>query len=73
MNATITKKFFSLTNEETRQAVLDNIANHYRTSTEAAFEEVTHDLAEPMLDYVTGPLRVKVLALYLRHDLPLAV
>lgn len=73
MNATITRKFFSLTNAETQQAVLENIAKHYGISMNEALAEVTDDEAESLLDYVTGPLRVKVLAIYLRHDLPLSV
>jgi hypothetical protein len=37
--------------------ILDNIACHYCCTRAEAFTEVTHDEAESLLDYVTGPER----------------
>ncbi len=71
MNATTTKKFFSLTDAATRMDILKNIAAHYGISTDEALAEVTDDEAESLLDYVTGPMRHATLALYRRHGLPI--
>lgn len=56
-NAQITKAFFAATTRKTVNLVLDNIANHYGITQSEALAEVTHDEAESLLDYVTGPDR----------------
>lgn len=71
MNANVTKRFFSVTDAAVRADVLKNIAAHYGISTDEALAEVTDDEAESLLDYVTGPMRAGVLALYRRHSLPI--
>jgi hypothetical protein len=64
-----TKKFLSVTDLATRSAILDNIAEHYGITQGQAFEEVTDDDAEDLLDYVTGPIRAAALVLMRRHGL----
>ena len=56
-NGQTTAAFFKIIDAKTRALILDNIAEHYGITREAALEEVTHDEAEHLLDYVTGPER----------------
>jgi uncharacterized phage-associated protein len=56
-NGKITKTFFATTTRKTVNLILDNIAAHYGITRAAALDEVTHDEAEHLLDYVTGPER----------------
>lgn len=49
--------FLNLIDSETKAAILENIANHYQIDIQRAFDEVTHEKAEHLLDYVTGPQR----------------
>ena len=56
-NAETTLKFLSATTRKTVNMILDNIAGHYGCTRAEAFNEVTHDEAESLLDYVTGPER----------------
>jgi uncharacterized phage-associated protein len=68
-NAQTTIAFFAVTDAQTKQAVLANIATHYGITQADALEEVTHDEAEHLLDYVTGPTRAAVHVLMQRHRL----
>jgi hypothetical protein len=56
-NCEITKTFFTAISLQTKNLILDNIAAHYGITRAAALDEVTHDDAEHLLDYVTGPGR----------------
>lgn len=56
-HGTNTKRFLDSLDSRTRAEILDNVANHYGITREAAYEEVTDDEAESLLDYVTGPQR----------------
>jgi uncharacterized phage-associated protein len=68
-NQAINKKFLSVTDAKTRDDVLSAVANHYGITKDAALEEITHDEAEHLLDYLTGPVRTAISVLMLRHGL----
>lgn len=68
-NARITQAFLAAIDTKTKADVLANIANHYGISQQEAFEEVTGDEAEHLLDYVTGPTRAAVSMLMQRYRL----
>jgi hypothetical protein len=75
-NAQITKAFLAAIDESAKAEILANVAGHYGISPEEAFQEVTDDEAEHLLDYVTGPLRAATHVLMQRvmsaDGLPLA-
>jgi hypothetical protein len=58
-NNIINKKFLDSASNETRNMILDTIANHYGISREDAYEELIDDEAEHLLDYVTGNERAE--------------
>jgi hypothetical protein len=51
------------------EAILENIAAHYGITKAEAFDEITHDEAENLLDYVTGKERVAVSVLAQKYGL----
>jgi len=69
-NANITKAFFSATDLKTKTEILKSIANHYGITQSEAFEEVTDDEAESLLDYLTGSIRTATSLLMKRHGIP---
>lgn len=56
-NGTRAKTFFRLIDPKTKALILDKIAKHYGITADEAYAEVTHDDAESLLDYITGPER----------------
>ncbi|AHJ13114.1 hypothetical protein [Sulfurospirillum multivorans] len=66
-NAQKNKLFLDAIDGETKAKVLANIANHYGISNEKAYEEVTDNEAEHLLDYVTGRERTATHVLMQRH------
>lgn len=68
-NAQITAAFFAATDTKTKNAILDNIAAHYGIGRDEAFDEITDDEADHLLDYVTGPQRAATSLLMNRHCL----
>lgn len=64
-----TKEFLSVIDEKTKGEVLQNIADHYGITVEAAFEEVTGDEAHHLLDYMREPTRSATSALMQRHGM----
>lgn len=68
-NAQTNKAFLTATDATTRAMILANIANHYGITSGEAFDEVTDDEAEHLLDYVTGAERVATRVLMQRHGL----
>ena len=56
-NAAITIAFFKSIPEKTKTAILENIAVNYGITYQEAYEEVTDEDAENLLDYVTGSER----------------
>lgn len=68
-NGQITTKFFSVIDSASKAAILSNVAGHYGITSNEAMEEITHDEAEPILEYVTGPQRAATSVLMKRHGL----
>ena len=62
-----TYMFLSQISDSAKNEILDNIAKHYKISRREAFEEVTDDAAEHLLDYVTGPARAATSVLMQKH------
>lgn len=68
-NSQITKKFFSVTDAKTKNAILASIAKHYGISNQAALDEVIDDEAESLCDYLMEPIRSATYLLMKRHGL----
>ena len=58
--STLTIAFLNSTDSRVKNEILTNIANHYGITTEEAYEEVTDEEAESLLDYLTGNIRSAV-------------
>ena len=67
-NSTITTHFLAATDSKTKAEILSNIAGHYGISNSEAYDEVTHEEAEHLLDYVTGSVRTATSVLMQRHS-----
>lgn len=50
-------QFLTSLEPETRKAIVDNIANHYRISAGEVLDEIYHEEAECILEYITGETR----------------
>jgi hypothetical protein len=59
-NSAKTYLFLRNASAQTRDTVLNAIANHYGISKNEAFDEVTSEGAEYLVDYLTGNLRFTV-------------
>lgn len=66
-HAQINRAFLASIDAETQRSILDNIAIHYGITRNKAFEEVTEDGAEHLLDYMVGPERAAASVLMQRH------
>jgi hypothetical protein len=64
-----TLKLFEVTTIKVKNMILDNIANHYGITREETYEEVTHEEAESVLDYITGPERAYVHEIMYRNGI----
>ena len=49
--------FLSVIDEDTKKAILQSIADHYGISAKEVYDEVTHEEAEHLLDYMVEPQR----------------
>jgi hypothetical protein len=65
-HSTLTIAFLNSTDLVTKTLILSNIANHYGITIEEAYEEVTDEEAESLLDYLTGNTRSAVSVLVKR-------
>ena len=63
-NSSITANFLKSLDPKVKDEILTNIAKHYGISNQEAFEEVTDDDAESIMDYVTGSIRSTVSLLF---------
>lgn len=52
-----TETFLSVITPKTKSMILGSIAKHYGVSEEVIYEEVTHEEAEHLLDYMVEPER----------------
>jgi hypothetical protein len=68
-NAQINASFLAKTDAKVKTEILANIAAHYGITVQEAYEEVTSDEAEHLLDYVTGPARTAASLLMKRHGI----
>lgn len=66
-NQVINRSFLSVVDVKTSDEILSAIANHYGITTVEALEEVTHEEAEHLLDYLTGAVRTATSVLMRRH------
>ena len=66
-NAETNKGFLETTDRLSRRLILAHIAKAYEITPEEAYEEVTSDEAEHLLDYMTYPERAAASALMKRH------
>lgn len=66
-NGQKTSLFFSMIDSATKNAIVQNIAVHYGITAKKVINEVTHDEAEHLLDYVTGPQRSATSALMQKY------
>ena len=68
-NNTATSTFFAATDAKTKTNILAAIAAHYGITESEAFEEVTDEEAESLLDYLTGSIRTATSLLMQRHGI----
>ena len=61
--------FLAKLDSKTRAEILNAIATHYGITNEEAMEEVTHEEAESLLDYLTGSVRTATSLLMKRHGI----
>lgn len=66
-NANKNITFLNAIDSETKTAILENIAKHYQISTDDAYQEVTDDEAEHLLEYITGAERTATYVLMQKH------
>ena len=52
------KNFLNQIDKKTKTEILKAIATHYGINENEAYEEVTHEEAESLLDYLTGSIRL---------------
>ena len=62
-----TLAFFAATDAKTKTDILAAIAKHYGITESEALEEVTHEKAESLLDYLTGSIRAATSLLMQRY------
>lgn len=68
-NQEINNRFLSATDAKTHDEVMSAVASHYGITKDEAFEEVTHEDAEHLLDYLTGTIRTATSVLMRHHGL----
>lgn len=62
-----TANFLASIDNKSKAMILENIAAHYGITAQQAYEEVTDEEAEHLLDYVTGPCRAATSVLMKKH------
>ena len=61
------KGFLDSTDSKVKDEILDNIAKDYGITKPEAYEEVTGDEAEHLLDYIKGSMRAATSVLMQRY------
>lgn len=69
MSNAINVQFLSIIDAPTRKEVLLAVANRYGITKAEALEEISHDEAEHLLDYLTGAVRTSISILMRKHGL----
>lgn len=59
--------FFAVIDAHVKTAILENISENYGISESEALEEVTNNVSEHLLDYLTEPIRTATKVLMARH------
>jgi len=72
-NSQINKTFLKSTDSKIRGVVLSAIADHYGITKERAMEEVCHEEAEHLLEYLTGSIRLAASVLMQKHSVKLII
>ena len=65
----VNRAFLSVVDAESRAMILKSIARHYGISASEARDEVTHEEAESLLDYMVEPMRSAASVLMARHGM----
>lgn len=65
--------FLAAIDSATKDSILDSIATHYGISPQQAYDEVTAESAEHLLDYMVEPQRSATSVLMQAHGLHTAV
>lgn len=60
----ITIEFLNSIDSKTKNEILSNIANHYGITKESAYEEITDEESESLMDYITGEIRPAISLLF---------
>lgn len=61
--------FFTAITAEARNSILGAIATNYGITLSEALDEVTHEEAEHLLDYLTGAARASASVLMQKHGM----
>ena len=62
-----TANFLAAIDSKAKAMILENIAAHYGITAQQAYDEVTDEEAEHLLDYVTGSCRAATSALMQKY------
>jgi hypothetical protein len=73
MNHKTTKAFLAKIDRDTRDSILRSIAAHYGCSTAMAYDAITDEEAEHLLDYLTGRVRLATSVLMRSHGFSIQV
>lgn len=60
----LTTAFLQQLSPKLKNTVLKNIASHYSITINEAYSEVTHEDAEGLMEYITGPERAAISLFY---------
>ena len=61
--------FLAVIDADSKAEILESIAKHYGISAQEAYDEVTDDEAEHLLDYMVEPMRSAASVLMQRHGM----
>jgi hypothetical protein len=56
-NGLLNEKFLTSLNKEVKNTILKNVSNHYHIDTNEAYQELIHEEAENILEYLTNDVR----------------
>ena len=72
-NGKVNKLFLCCIDEESRIQILNAVANQYGITRREAMDEVCHEEAENILEYLTGGVRSAAYVLFQRHALRVGI
>ena len=65
--------FIEVLDTKTCNAIIENIASHYKITLNEAIDEVIDDEAESIMDYITGNVRTVASLFYNQFKLKLSI